>query len=169
MDSFGSKTKMPKRYLSGGFEKTEEKYENAKPDMEEMKTSVGSTKKIKEEDKGFVFSLSHFEEKNRASRGAGSKTELPQPTSPESEPRDSMDKDQDAKRKMIYGSESFKEKYEEEFPSSVESNNDLFSMVFLNKSKPAESPAPVGSFTKAKSATKIEQPFEDNGIGVGDF
>jgi hypothetical protein len=71
---------------------------------------------------------------------------------------------------MIYGNESYKEKYEEDFPTSVESNNDLFSMVFLNKTKKTEnnSPPPV-SFTKAKSSTKIEQLPEDNAMTVKDF
>jgi hypothetical protein len=36
---------------------------------------------------------------------------------------------------MIYGSESCKEKYEKDFPKAVENNNDLFSMVFLGKTK----------------------------------
>lgn len=71
---------------------------------------------------------------------------------------------------MIYGNQSFKEKFEENFPSSVESNNDLFSMVFLNKKKqqqqqveqapqPPEQPSvvpPASSFSKSKSKQVIE-------------
>lgn len=71
---------------------------------------------------------------------------------------------------MIYGNESYKEKYEEDFPTSVEANNDLFSMVFLSKAKkPENNPSIPAAFTKAKSATKIEQQPEDAGIGVKDF
>ena len=49
-----------------------------------------------------------------------------------------MDKEQELKRKKLYGSESYKEKFEPDFAESAESNNDIFSMVFLNKKKKEE-------------------------------
>lgn len=63
--------------------------------------------------------MSHFEEKNRSSRGSSNKNESIETSPTEGEKRESIDKDQDVRRKMIYGSESFKEKFEEDFPSSV--------------------------------------------------
>lgn len=69
MDSFGSKSKIGKRFSAND---TEEKMENIKLELNELTKSLG-TKKAKDEEKGFVFSLSHFEEKSRDSRGSGSK------------------------------------------------------------------------------------------------
>lgn len=85
-----------------------------------------------------MFSLSQFEEKNRASRGTNStKAENNLNSSVEREKQSSIEmEEEESKRKMIYGSESYKEKYEEDFPKAVENNNDLFSMVFLGKTKP---------------------------------
>lgn len=69
MDSFGSRSKIGKRFSSNG---TEEKMENIKLELNELTKSLGS-KKAKDEEKGFVFSLSHFEEKTRDSRGSNNK------------------------------------------------------------------------------------------------
>lgn len=59
-----------------------------------------------------MFSLSHFEEKSRDSRGSNSKNESADTTQiSESEKRTSLDKNEESRRKMIYGNESYKEKY----------------------------------------------------------
>lgn len=76
MDSFGSKSKIGKRFSINNKMVSEEKMENIKQELDELSKSTGSNKKNKEEDKAFVFSLSHFEEKNRSSRGSNSTNEL---------------------------------------------------------------------------------------------
>ena len=45
----------------------------------------------------------------------------------------STDSEKQNKRRLIYGNESFKEKFEEGFEEAVSNNTNLFSMVFLNK------------------------------------
>lgn len=107
MDNFGSKSKIGKRFSTND---TEEKMENIKLELNELTKSLGS-KKAKDEEKGFVFSLSHFEEKSRDSRGSNSKNEPVETQISESEKRTSLDKNEESRRKMIYGNESYKEKY----------------------------------------------------------
>lgn len=115
MDSFGSKSKIGKRFSA--TDTAEEKMESMKLELNELTKSLG-TKKAKDEEKGFVFSLSHFEEKSRDSRGSKNEPAESAQVS-ESEKRTSLDKNEESRRKMIYGNESYKEKYEEDFPTSV--------------------------------------------------
>ena len=61
MDSFGSKSKIGKRFSSASTPNSEEKMENIKMELEELSKSIGNSKKGSNEEKGFVFSLSHFE------------------------------------------------------------------------------------------------------------
>jgi hypothetical protein len=61
MDSFGSKTKIGKRFSTSNSPNTDEKVENSRLELDELTKSLGSSKKSSNEDKGFVFSLSHFE------------------------------------------------------------------------------------------------------------
>lgn len=60
MDSFGSKTKIGKRFSSTSSPNSEDRIENTKVELEELTKSLGNSKKSNNEDKGFVFSLSHF-------------------------------------------------------------------------------------------------------------
>ena len=91
-------------------------------------------KKVPDEPKGFVFSLSQFD-KNKASKVSSPKIETNSDKSFDEDLRTSTDSEKQNKRKMIYGSESYKEKYEEGFEDAVSSNTNLFSMVFLGKDK----------------------------------
>ena len=89
MEGFGSKSKINKAYFAKS-NPSENKIENAKFELDELTKSIGSVKKNKEQDKGFVFSLSHFEEKNRASRGIKSMSS--ETTAPELEEQVSLNK-----------------------------------------------------------------------------
>lgn len=91
MDSFGSKSKIGKRFSINNKMASEEKMENIKHELDELTKSIGTTKKAKEDDKAFVFSLSHFEEKNRSSRGSNSINETLD-TPPETEKVDQTSK-----------------------------------------------------------------------------
>lgn len=73
MDNLGSKSKIVKRFSVTNSGGSEQKIEGIKQELDELSKSIGSSKKLKEEEKGFVFSLSQFEEKNRSSRGTNSK------------------------------------------------------------------------------------------------
>lgn len=76
---------------------------------------------------------------------------------PFSEPLIKLEEDdQQLKRKMIYGRQSYKEKFSKEFPTAIEANNDLFSMVFLTKQKNTETVIADQSFLKkVKSSPQI--------------
>ncbi len=89
MDSFTSKSKIGKRFSTNN---SEEKIENVKMEMEELTKSLGSSKKTKDEERGFVFSLSHFDEKNRESKGSNNKNEVVESGPIENEKRESMDR-----------------------------------------------------------------------------
>jgi len=73
MDNLGSKSKIVKRFSVTNPNGSEQKMEVIKQELDELSKSIGSSKKLKEEEKGFVFSLSQFEEKNRSSRGTNNK------------------------------------------------------------------------------------------------
>ena len=73
MDNLGSKSKIVKRFSVTNPSGSEQKMEVIKQELDELSKSIGSSKKLKEEEKGFVFSLSQFEEKNRSSRGTNNK------------------------------------------------------------------------------------------------
>lgn len=73
MDNLGSKSKIMKRFSVTNPSSSEQKVEGMKQELDELGKSIGSSKKLKEEEKGFVFSLSQFEEKNRSSRGTNNK------------------------------------------------------------------------------------------------
>lgn len=61
--------------------------------LDSPKKVLGSSKRIKQDEKGFVFSLSHFEEKNKNSLLHGPKAEFSPGTSLDNEIRKSMDAD----------------------------------------------------------------------------
>lgn len=139
MQENNNKSVTPKRTPRPNSDKQDTLMEPSLMDSSFAKKSTGSDR-AKDADNSMTFSLNYFEKNMNNRKPNMEKTEPAlnmsmEETSSPNVTMEALDLEKESKRKIIYASESYQDEEEKEQLVTTQSNNHLFSMIFLNKKK----------------------------------